>query len=215
MPYKALIFDVDGTLIDNMMVHHRAWQNMLRKVGLDFTMEQVIAECHGKNLEILERLFGDKYTLEQRKAISDEKEAEYRNVYKKIIKPIDGLIDTLNWAKENGLQIGIGTAGQYVNVNFVLDTLQIRPYFDTIVADVDVVKGKPDPEVFLTAATNMQVQPHECLVFEDSPVGAQASARAGMKAVILTTTHKADEFESYNHILQCIPDYSYFEKPKL
>ena len=204
---KALIFDMDGTMVDNMMIHHRAWQQRLAQEGLKFTMAEVVEHCHGKNMEILERLFGEKYTEEQRMVISNEKEAVYREVFRDDLKLINGLQELLATAFEHEIPIGIGTAAQYDNVNFVLDTLNIRNYFDIIVADVDVEKGKPDPEVFLKVAEKLNVDPKNCLVFEDSPVGAKAAENAGMKAIILTTTHKTAEFENYPTLIKCIGDY--------
>lgn len=205
---KALIFDMDGTMVDNMMIHHRAWQQRLAEEGLHFTMAEVMQHCHGKNLEILERLFGEKYTEAQRMVISNEKEAIYRNVFRDDLKLINGLHELLAVAFEHEIPIGIGTAAQYDNVNFVLDTLNIRNYFDVIVADVDVAKGKPDPEVFLKVAEKLNIDPKDCLVFEDSPVGAKAAENAGMKAIILTTTHKNSEFENYTTLIKCIGDYT-------
>ena len=207
-PRKALIFDMDGTMVDNMMIHHRAWQQRLAQEGLHFTMTEVVEHCHGKNLEILERLFGEKYTEEQRMVISNEKEAVYRDVFRDDLKLINGLHELLATAFEHEIPIGIGTAAQYDNVNFVLDTLNIRNYFDVIVADVDVAKGKPDPEVFLKVAEKLNIDPKNCLVFEDSPVGAKAAENAGMKAIILTTTHKTSEFENYTTLIKCIGDYT-------
>jgi beta-phosphoglucomutase len=205
---KALIFDMDGTMVDNMMIHHRAWQQRLAQEGLHFSMAEVIEHCHGKNLEILERLFGDKYTEEQRLVISNEKEAIYREVFRDDIKLIDGLSELLATAFEHEIPLAIGTAAQYDNVNFVLDTLNIRNYFEIIVADVDVKKGKPDPEVFLKVAEKLGISPENCLVFEDSPVGAQAAQNAGMKSIILTTTHKKHEFENYTTLIKCINNYN-------
>jgi beta-phosphoglucomutase len=89
---KALIFDMDGTIIDNMMVHHRAWQKQLAIEGFTFSIEEVIEKCHGKNVEIIERLFGDKYSPEERLQFSNQKEAIYRELYKPNVKPVEVLV---------------------------------------------------------------------------------------------------------------------------
>lgn len=204
---KAIIFDMDGTMVDNMMIHHHAWQQQLALEGLNFSLDEVIAHCHGKNLEILERLFGEKYNPEQRLAISNAKETIYRNIFASQLKAITGLEEVLRVAQQNNIAIGMGTAAQYANVDFVLDGLQLRSYFQTIVADIDVSRGKPHPEVFLTVASNLQIKPKNCLVFEDSPVGAAAAQNAGMKAIILGTTHQAHEFSSFGNVLKYIQNY--------
>ena len=86
---KGFIFDMDGTMIDNMMVHHRAWQQKLREYGIDWSLEEVHAKVHGVNVELLERLFGDRFTLAERIQISKEKEAAYRTIYQPELKLID------------------------------------------------------------------------------------------------------------------------------
>jgi beta-phosphoglucomutase len=206
-PRKAIIFDMDGTMIDNMMVHHRAWQQQLLIEGYTYTLAQIIQEFHGKNLEIIERIFGDHYSPEERLRFSNDKEAKYREMYRPELKLIEGLPELLAIAYENEIPIGIGTAAQYANVDLVLDSLNIRNYFDTIVADVDVENGKPNPEVFLKVAQNLGVCPEHCLVFEDSPVGAKTALNAGMPAIIITSTHKAHEFSAFENVVKCINNY--------
>ena len=205
---KGLIFDMDGTMVDNMMVHHKAWQQRLEQAGLTMTLEEVIATCHGKNDDILVRLFGDKYNLEERNKISDEKEAIYRTVFLDQLQLIAGLPQLLEEAHQHQIPMGIGTAAGIENVNFVLDNLNIRHYFKTIVCSTDVEKGKPHPEVFFKVADQLGLSYNQCLVFEDSPTGAKTALNAGMKAIILTTTHKAEEFENIASVLRCVEDYT-------
>ncbi|MFC0185761.1 haloacid dehalogenase superfamily, subfamily IA, variant 3 with third motif having DD or ED [Pseudarcicella hirudinis] len=204
----GLIFDMDGTMIDNMMIHHRAWQKKLSEIGLELSLEEVIAKCHGLNDDILVRLFGDKYTFEERDRISAEKEAIYRAVFLPDLKLIEGLPAMLEEAAKLGIPMGIGTAARSENVDYLLDNLNIRHYFKAIVSDVDVQKGKPDPEVFFKVAQQLEISHSNCLVFEDSPTGAKTALNAGMKAIILTTTHKAEEFSSFESVLKCIDNYT-------
>jgi HAD superfamily hydrolase (TIGR01509 family) len=176
--------------------------------GIPYSLSEIIEHFHGKNLEILERLFGEKYSDEERLRISNDKEKLYREIYLPELKLIDGLHDLLSTAYENDIPMGIGTAAQYANVNMVLDRLNIRNYFDAIVADVDVEKGKPDPEVFHKVAAKLGVNFENCLVFEDSPIGAKTAQNAGMKAIMITSTHKAHEFADNEAIIKCINDYN-------
>jgi beta-phosphoglucomutase len=103
--------------------------------------------------------------------------------------------------------MAIGTAAPPENANFVLDNLQLRPYFQGIFHSESVTKGKPDPEIFELAASSMGLKARDCLIFEDSVTGAEAAKRAGAQAVIVTTTHTQEEFSSYAHILRFITDY--------
>lgn len=203
----AFIFDMDGTMVDNMMTHHLGWQKTLKLYGLDLSMEEVMATCHGKNLEIIERLFPGKYTLEERQRISDEKESWYRAIFLPELKLLPGLADLLEKARQAGIPMGIGTAAPKANVEWALEHLQIGHYFQSVVHAEHVDKGKPDPEVFFKVADQLGMAYRDCLVFEDSPTGARTAFNAGMKAIILTTTHQAAEFEGISSVLEFASDY--------
>ncbi len=204
---QAFIFDMDGTMIDNMMVHHRAWQLKLRELGLDLSLEEVKERCHGKNEEIIERLFPNRFTPEERYRVSFEKEAQYREVFKDELKLIDGLQAFLDEAKAANIPLGIGSAAPVENVDFVLDNLDIRHYFTTVIHSGLVNRGKPDPEVFEKVANELGVSLDKCIVFEDSPTGAKTSEVAGCKTIILTTTHQQEEFSAFSNIKLFLQDY--------
>jgi len=204
---KGFIFDMDGTMIDNMMVHHRAWQQKLKEYGIDWSLEEVHEKVHGVNVELLERLFGDRFTPAERIQISKEKEIAYRTIYQPEIKLIEGLKDFLEAAKLANIPMAIATAAPPENAYFVLENLPISGYFKALFHSDDVTKGKPDPEVFELAADALGLSLQDCLIFEDSLTGAEAANRAGASAVILTTTHQAAEFKQYNHIIQFAKNY--------
>lgn len=198
---------MDGTMVDNMMVHHRAWQRKLAVLGLELTLEEVRQSIHGINEEILERLFGSRFSPEERRRIAWEKEAEYRDIFLPELKLVPGLDAFLKSAHQAGIRMGIGTAAPHENVQFVLDHLHLQPLFGSVIDASQVTKGKPDPEVFLRVAAELGAEPADCIVFEDSPTGAEAARRAGMKAVIITTTHTADEFAHFEHVVRVISDF--------
>ncbi|MEL6674338.1 MAG: HAD family phosphatase [Bacteroidota bacterium] len=207
---KGFVFDLDGTMIDNMMIHHRAWQQKLAELGIDMSLEEVMEKIHGVNVEILERLFGDRFTPEQRVQISQEKEAAYRRIFAPQLQLMPGLQAFLEEARAAGIPMAIGTAAPPDNANFVVDQLGIRDYFAGVFHAGDVSRGKPDPQVFELAAESMQLNLSDCLVFEDSPTGAEAARRGGAKAVILTTTHHPEEFSHLPHIQKFMADYQDF-----
>lgn len=206
-PIKGLIFDMDGTMINNMMVHHRAWQQKLKEYGIDWSLEEVMEKVHGVNVELLERLFGDRFTMAERIQISKKKEIAYREIYQPEIKLIDGLLPFLQSAKAVNIPMAIATAAPPENAYFVLENLPISQYFKALFHSDDVTKGKPDPQVFELAADAIGVPLKNCLIFEDSVTGAEAAHRAGCNAIILTTTHKQAEFNRYSHILRFMGDY--------
>lgn len=204
---EGIIFDMDGTMVDNMMVHHRAWQRILAKYGIDLPLEDVKERIHGINEEILEREFGDRFTPAERKMVADEKEATYRQIFKPELKLINGLPDFLNYLDQINLPYGIGTAAPGPNADFVLDELDLRPRFKTVVHAGHVTKGKPNPEVFEKAAAGIGVPLDKCIVFEDSPTGAEAAFRGGALSIIVTTTHTPTEFSHLTNVLKFIEDF--------
>ena len=204
---KGFIFDMDGTMIDNMMVHHRAWQQKLKEYGIDWSLEEVHEKVHGVNVELLERLFGDRFSMAERRQISKEKEAAYRAIYQPEIKLIDGLLDFLEAAKLANIPMAIATAAPPENAYFVLENLPISTYFKALFHSSDVTKGKPDPQVFELAAEALGLPLQNCLIFEDSLTGAEAAHRAGCAAIIVTTTHQQAEFAQYKHIMKFIKNY--------
>lgn len=205
---KGLIFDMDGTMVDNMMVHHEAWQRKLASLGIEMSMAEVKEHIHGVNEEILERLFGNRFTPEERKKIAWEKELEYREIFADRLQLIHGLDLFLAETHQAGIAMAIGTAAPPENVDFVLDRLNLRSYFTGIIHARHVSKGKPDPETFVMAAQTIGIPVRNCLVFEDSLAGAQTARNAGCQAVIVTSTHAREEFQEFDHILKFINDFS-------
>jgi len=205
---KGVIFDMDGTMVDNMMIHHRAWQKQLADLDIFLDLEQVKAEIHGVNEEILARMFGDRFTRQERKRISAEKEAAYRSIFKEELALVPGLSKLLNELRGAGVPLAIGTAAPIENVDFVLDELELRPYFSAVLHAGSVSQGKPHPEIFLKAAEAINLPPEQCLIFEDSVTGAEASHRSGAQSIIVTTTHKPEEFVHLDNILSFVKDFS-------
>jgi len=208
--HQAIIFDLNGTMVDDMKYHTEAWHSIINgHLGGDISLEALKKEMYGKNEELLVRVFGtEKFTTAQMQELSLEKERRYQEAFLPQLKLIDGLPQFLERAKENGIKMGIGSAAILFNIDFVLDNLGIRHYFDAIVSADDVQQSKPDPETFLKVAAALGVDPKYCTVFEDAPKGVEAAAIAGMHSVVLTTMHQPIEFDAYKNILFFINDYT-------
>jgi beta-phosphoglucomutase len=206
--YKAFIFDLNGTMIDDMPYHIHAWHGILNGLGANISLEQMKEECYGKNHELLERIFPGRFSYAEKDRMSFEKEKEYQERFRPNLRLIDGLHELLQEAHENGIQIAIGSAAIMFNIDFVLDGLRIRPYVDAIVSADDVTNSKPDPETFLKCAKALGVPPGDCLVFEDAPKGVEAAQNAGMDCVVITTLHNPEEFEQYKNAIAFIKDFT-------
>jgi beta-phosphoglucomutase len=207
---KAFIFDLNGTMINDMEYHNTAWYDILNddlKAGL--TREEVKAQMYGKNEELLDRIFGKgHFSRQEVEAISLKKEQSYQSAFRPHLRLIPGLPSFLEKAEQNHILMAIGSAAIPFNVDFILDNLHIRHYFKAIVSAADVTISKPHPETFLKAAELLNKEPTTCIVFEDAPKGVEAAQRAGMPCVVLTTMHEKEEFSQYPNVLRYIADYT-------
>jgi beta-phosphoglucomutase len=205
---KAFLFDLNGTMIDDMQYHIKAWHRILNDLGANISLERMKEECYGKNGELLDRMFPGRFSEAEKQSMSMGKEKKYQEQYKPYLALLPGLDAFLKEAYESGIKMAIGSAAIMFNIDFVLDNLNIRSYFDALVSADDVQKSKPDPETYLSCATMLKCNPEDCIVFEDAPKGVESAQRAGMKAVVITTLHEPHEFESYNNVLICVKDYT-------
>jgi beta-phosphoglucomutase family hydrolase len=210
--YKAFLFDLNGTMIDDMSYHIKAWHRILNGLGSDISIERTREECYGKNHELLERIFPGRFNEEEKDRMSLEKEKQYQEEFRPHLQLIRGLDGFLEDAKNKGIQMAIGSAAIMFNIDFVLDGLNIRHYITAIVSADDVKESKPHPETFLNCAGKLNVQPGDCLVFEDAPKGVEAARNAGMDCLVITTMHERQEFEQYKNIIGFIRN---FEDPVL
>jgi beta-phosphoglucomutase len=188
MKAKAVIFDLDGVLIDSAEPHHQSWRLLAKELGQDVTAEQFAASFGRQNRDIIPMLFGP--DLDDRVGeLSARKEELYRELVRGRLPAIPGGAELVGECRRAGLKLAIGSSTPRANIDLALDELGLADCFDVIVSDADVARGKPDPEVFLTAARRLGVPPRDCVVIEDAPSGVQAALAAGMKVVGLTTQH--------------------------
>lgn len=207
---KAFIFDLNGTMINDMEFHTRAWQHLLNnELGGSFTWDEIKPQMYGKNPEVLVRMFGpDRFTFDEMNSLSFEKEKAYQADFLPHLKLLPGLNEFLEKAYQHHIPMAIGSAAIPFNIDYVLDNLNIRHYFKTIVSADDVVISKPHPETYLKVAARLQVPVADCIVFEDVPKGVEAAANAGMKAVVITTTHQQHEFDELKNVLHFADDFT-------
>ena len=210
MKPRAFLFDMNGTMINDMHHHEKAWFDILNEdLHANMTMEQVKGHMYGKNEELFERVFGkDFYDVDQVAAFSLKKEQRYQQDFLPHMKLIEGLDKFLSKARAKQIKMAIGTAASPFNVDYVLDNIPVKEYFNAIITADDVPVSKPNPDVFLKCADELGVAYPDCIVFEDSPKGVEAARNAGMKAVVLKTYHREDEFTHLDNILLFVEDYT-------
>jgi HAD superfamily hydrolase (TIGR01509 family) len=207
-PARALIFDMDGTIVDNMRFHEAAWGRLLTEHGLPFDADSFFRKTAGMaSPEILAPLFpeADAARID---ALGHDKEIYYRDDYAPHVVPLAGLLSLMARADEAGVPMALATAAPPGNVDLVLDRLQLRERFATIVSPSQGFPGKPNPDLFLEAARRMNVPASDCIVFEDAPNGIEAARRAGMRAAALLTMLDAQAFAGYDNLIASAPDFT-------
>ncbi len=199
---QAVLFDIDGTLLDNNEYHKKAWMQYLKDQGKEITDQDFNEYISGRtNKDAVEHLYGE-MTEEESKKHYLKKEEIYRQMYQPYISPIDGLTEFLKELKEHNMMMALATSGIQENIDFMFKHVPIQQYFKEIIQMKDVEKGKPEPEIFLKTAEAVQVPAENCIVFEDSISGVQAGKAAGMKVVALTTTHSPEELHEADLVIK-------------
>jgi beta-phosphoglucomutase family hydrolase len=192
----AVIFDMDGVLVDNAHYHERAFAEYFSRYGTTLA-----PEMFGRgNEELMAELFPNE-SIERHRELACGKEAYYRQIYEPHIKPVAGLVELLEEIKRNDIPVAVGSSAPIENIDFVLDKLHIRNYFDAVVIAAMVKKAKPAPDIYLKSAELLNVSPESCIVFEDALAGIKAARAAGMKVVGVATSLPAERLAETDRVI--------------
>lgn len=210
----AIIFDMDGTLVDNTPYHFKSWRVLFKAHGKgELSKHTYETEISGVPvINSIRRIFGDACDEAGLKKLFTEKEEFYRKEYAPYIAPVNGLENFLTELKDAGVKIAMATSATVDDINFILDNVPIRDDFNVIVNSTMVTKPKPHPQIFLKAAEKLNMPPEKCVVFEDSLAGIKAANAAGMKVVGITTNHTASELHPVDLVIN---DYSELSVKKM
>jgi beta-phosphoglucomutase len=209
---RAFIFDMDGTIVDNMGFHTDSWLEFFARRGKQYDPDAFFRETAGaQGREILRERLGSDIPDDEIAVLAQEKDALYREMYAPHREAIDGFEELVDAARARGILLAVATSAPPPNIVFTLDELDLRRHFDTVVGAADVRQGKPHPDVFLKAAEKLGVNPEDCIVFEDAPMGVEAARRAGMRAVVITTTLPPEAFSEFDNVIAIVSDYAGFD----
>lgn len=190
----AVIFDMDGVIVHSNPAHKKAIQLFCERHDKDVTEDFLVNKLYGRtNKEWIPEIMGD-ISQERLKELADEKEQQFRDLFKPKENIVDGIHAFLEQLRDSGIPMAVATSAPVENADYILSTLGIENYFDVILDASHVNRGKPEPEVYLKAAQALDKEPEDCIVFEDSIAGVQAGLAAGAKVVGVTTTHEPHEF---------------------
>lgn len=204
---EAAIFDMDGVIVDNRDAHLDAFVEFAKRYNTPLDPSDLLPLFGSTNEVIMNKLFGrSDFTAKQIEDLSQEKETIYRELYDPIMQPAEGLVDLLKSLKASGLKVAVGSSAPQVNVDFVLNRCGIAHYFDVTACGSEITHSKPDPEVYLLAASKLGIDPSRCVVFEDAHVGIEAARRAGMNVVAVASTFERKDLNNYDMIIDNFRD---------
>ena len=188
---------MDGVLVDNTPYQARAFQLLFRDLGLTTKALPLLKRLNGMPApDILKTVFRHAVPRKQLEEYAAQREFLYRTLYWSKRRELPGLTAFLRAARAAGHPIGLGTGSGQETISYIVDHLQLRPFFDVIIGKDDVDKGKPHPDTFAAVAARLGVNPETCIVFEDAVLGEQAAYRAGMRCIGVATTLKAADFQA-------------------
>jgi HAD superfamily hydrolase (TIGR01509 family) len=204
---RAVLWDVDGTLIDSSEYHWLSWRESLAAEGMELTREQFAVMFGRRNDEILRGYFGADYPEAEVSRVGGAKEELYREfVRARGIKLLPGVGRWLERLGGAGWLQAMASSAPRANLEAIVEALGIGAYFAAIVSAEDVTVGKPDPQVFLTAAARLGAEPSACVVVEDAPAGTEAARRARMRSIGVLTMHERIEADLVVRTLEELPD---------
>jgi beta-phosphoglucomutase family hydrolase len=215
----AVIWDVDGTLVDTAELHFQAWVRLSGEMGRPFSRDDFAATFGRRNPEIIRYLFRHEFTDAEVLDIGERKETYYRAAAETGVHLLPGVRELLEGLHARGVRQAVGSSAPRGNLDLILRITNSRPYFDAIVGMEDTQRGKPDPQVFLVAAAKLGVPPHRCIVFEDAVAGVQAAKAGGMKCLAVTFVghHPVESLlaAGADRVVQCFSEVSPDEVLKL
>ena len=207
---KAVIFDIDGVLIDSYRAHLQSWQQVAHRYGREMTEESFSSTFGRTSREIIRALWNELALSEEEiESFDQEKEAAFREIVTTDYPWMAGAEDLIAALFGAGYRLAVGSSGPKENVQLMLSQLTEREWITSAISGSDVTYGKPHPEVFELAAKKIDVSPNRCVVIEDATAGITAANAAGMVSIGLASTgHRREEYAEANHLVAHLSELS-------
>ena len=206
----AILWDMDGVLVNTTESHYKSWMNTLAEYRIEYSRKQFIDEFGMNNFSIISRLFNTA-DLELINHISEKKEQRFRNYVQGHLELLPGTAKWLEQFRNWGFPQAVCSSAPQENVDIIIEATKISTYFKIQLSAANL-RGKPDPAVFLKAASLLNLPPEHCLVIEDATVGVQAARSAGMKCIAVETTHCSEELDQAHLV---VPDLTHLDNQHL
>lgn len=196
----GVVFDVDGVLVDSYAAHFDSWRALAVELGAQLSEEQFAGTFGRTSRDIISQLFGTRDDAEIRR-LDDRKELLYRELIRGKVPAMPHALNVVRACHEAGFVLSVGSSGPPENVQLVCEEIGLTPILAAMITGRDVVRGKPDPQVFQLAAQRMQCAPPDCIVIEDAPAGIEAAVRAGMRSIALAGSHPTDSLGESDRVI--------------
>jgi beta-phosphoglucomutase len=206
MPRRAVIFDMDGVLIDSAEAHKESWRILGNDLGVNVTDEMFAAQFGRASRDIIRCFFGRNLSDETVNRYDRRKEEAFRDIVRGRMPFMPGARELVRSLHEAGFALAVGSSGPPENVQLCIEEMGLAHGFNAVVNGMDVTYGKPHPQTFLLAAERLGLQPGVCIVVEDAPAGIEAAIRAGMKSVAVTGTHPAAAFPNADLVVDSLTE---------
>jgi HAD superfamily hydrolase (TIGR01509 family) len=202
-PGHAVLWDMDGVLVNTGELHYRSWKLAFDEAGESFSQKKFTATFGMNNAGILETVFGEDLTPDLYEKISNRKETSFRKMVKGNAELLPGADTLLEKFKTLSMKQAIASSAPQENIDVLVGELKIGGYFDALISGTGM-PGKPDPAVFLLAARKLDVEPDDCIVIEDAIAGVKGARRAGMKCIAVTTTNPAEALAQADYVVESL-----------
>ena len=203
---KAVIFDLDGVLVDTGDYHKQSWYDLAQIQGWEFS-DEIFRRTFGmQNAQIIPTLAGCDVAAAEIDRLGDWKEQRYRDLISGKLTLLEGVKDLIDDLRADGYRLAVGTSTPRINLDFMLEHTHIRDKFDDFVTSEDVTNGKPAPDTFLKAAEKLDVAPARCVVVEDAVPGVEAGKSAGMVVLAVTTTRRRGELGAADRVVDSLAE---------
>lgn len=203
----AVIFDMDGVIVDSARYHYLTWCRMLERRGREYSYQEFKTNFGRRTDMQVRRILGE-ITDDEVKAFVGQKDRLFREIVGQNATAFPGVVNLIKSLKKDGRKIAVGSSSPAETVHLILDNLGIREDFDTLVCGSEVTEGKPSPQIFLLAAERLGIAPNRCAVIEDSVVGITAAKNGQMYAVAVTNTHPREEFKEADMVVDSLQELS-------
>jgi len=203
---KAVIWDMDGVIVDTAQYHLKGWQMVFQKRGANYTEEDFRRNTGKRSDSIIKNVLGEKIAQGEIIAITREKDETFRQLMGQNIRPFPGVLKLITSLKEHGFKIAIASSAPMENIQLITRSLKIHNYFDAMVSGWETTKGKPNPQIFLRAVEKLGVEAEDCIVIEDAISGVTASKRAGIRCIAVTNTTPREDLREADLITDTLEE---------